>query len=138
MIAIFMLDFVAGMGLPQNLISEKIFPKTYAWFERYRAAVEKAKSSAPEPTTLDGEAAAKYIHASETGQSKLSVDENDPTGLREGSEIEVYGADWGTDYRDRGQLVGLSPDEVTIAVKSRAGAEIRIHAPRTGFKINKL
>jgi hypothetical protein len=133
-----MLDFVAGMGLPQDLISDKIFPKTFAWFERYRAAVEKAKSGATEPTTLDGEAAAKYIHASESKQSKVSVDQKDPSGLKEGTEVEVYGADWGTEYRDRGRLVGLSPDEVTIAVKSKEGAEIRIHAPRTGFKINTV
>jgi hypothetical protein len=133
-----MLDFVAGMGLPQDLISDKIFPKTFAWFERYRAAVEEAKSGATEPTTLDGEAAAKYIHASESKQSKVSVDQKDPSGLKEGTEVEVYGADWGTEYRDRGRLVGLSPDEVTIAVKSKEGAEIRIHAPRTGFKINTV
>jgi hypothetical protein len=133
-----MLDFVAGMGLPQDLISDKIFPKTFAWFERYCAAVEKAKSGATEPTTLDGEAAAKYIHASESKQSKVSVDQKDPSGLKEGTEVEVYGADWGTEHRDRGRLVGLSPDEVTIAVKSKEGAEIRIHAPRTGFKINTV
>lgn len=133
-----MLEFAAGLQLPEEVISEKIFPKTFAWFERYRAAVEKAKSSAPEPTTLDGEAAAKCIHTSESGQVKLSVDEKDPTGLKAGTEIEVYGADWGTEHRDSGRLVGLTPDEVTIAVKSKGGAEIRIHAPRTGFKISKL
>jgi hypothetical protein len=133
-----MLEFVAGMQLPEDIISAKIFPKTFAWFDRYHTAVDTAKADAPEPTTLDGQAAANLIHSSEPTYAQVSVDQKDPTGLIEGAEVEVYAADWGTEHRDRGRLVGLTPDEVTIAVKTQGDAEIRIHAPRTGFKIKEI
>jgi hypothetical protein len=132
-----MLEFVTKLPLPEDIISKRVFPKTFAWFERYRAAVEKATSRASEVKTLDGEAAAKHIHASGFGHSALSVDGGDPARLREGSEVLVYPADWITEHRDQGRLIGLAPDEVTIAVKSKGDVEIRIHAPRTGFKIKE-
>ncbi|KAH7081390.1 hypothetical protein BKA63DRAFT_207414 [Paraphoma chrysanthemicola] len=135
---IFMLDFVSGMELPENLISAKTFPKTFAWLDRYRAAVDQAKTSGREPTTLDGQAAADRIHRSEFGLAKVSVAGDDPTGLREGIDVEVFTADWVTEHKDRGRLVGLASDEVTIAVKSKENVEIRIHAPRTGFKIKEI
>jgi hypothetical protein len=133
-----MLDFVSSMQLPENLVSARIFPRTFAWLERYRAAVEQAKTSGPEPTTLDGQAAADHILRSEFGLAKVSIDGEDPTGLREGTNVEVFTADWVTEHRDRGRLVGLASDEVTIAVKSKESVEIRIHAPRTGFKIKAV
>lgn len=126
------------MQLPSKLISEKQYPKVFAWLTRYRAACEAAKASAPKPTTLEGQAAADHILRSEFAESRGSVDENDPLGLKEGVEVEVYPADWVTEHRDRGRLVGLTPDEVTIAVESKAGVEFRVHAPRTGFKVIEI
>ncbi|KAH4959249.1 hypothetical protein HBI81_192100 [Parastagonospora nodorum] len=136
--ALFMLDFAAGLQLPEDYISAKLYPKVFAWFDRYRAAVDTAKSNAPDPTALDGEAAAAFVHSSGSASAHVSVDAKDPTGLKHGAEVEVYAADWGTEYRDRGRLVGLTPDEVTIAVKTKGKAEIRVHAPRTGFKIREI
>jgi hypothetical protein len=133
-----MLEFVIGMQLPEDVISKKAFPGVFAYVERYQAAVEKAKSNAPQPTPLDGPAAAEQMHRSEVGLAKVSFDTKDPTGLQEGTEVEIYPADWGTEYRDRGRLVGLAPDEVTISVKTRENVELRIHAPRTGFKIKEI
>jgi hypothetical protein len=133
-----MLEFVTGMNLPEDIISEKVFPRAFAYFDRYRAAVEKAKSDAPPPTPLDGPAAAEQIHRSEVGLATVSFDTNDPTGLKEGTEVEMYPADWSTEYRDRGRLVGLALDEVTISVKSKGNVELRVHAPRTGFKIKEI
>ncbi|KAF2030913.1 hypothetical protein EK21DRAFT_100055 [Setomelanomma holmii] len=135
---IFMLDFVTGLQLPENLISAKTFPRTFAWLDRYQAAVEKAKKSGPEPTALDGQAAADHIHRSEFGRAKVSVDGEDPTGLRDGANVEIFTADWVTEHKDRGRLVGLTADEVTIAVTSKENAVIRVHAPRTGFKIKGI
>jgi hypothetical protein len=131
------LDFMSGMQLPEDLISAKVFPKVFAWLDRYRAAIEKAKSSASEPTKLDGESAASNILRSDLGLSRVSVDDHDPTGLNEGEEVEMYPADWLTEHRDRGRLVGLTANEVTIAVEGKKDVEIRIHAPRTGFKIQR-
>jgi hypothetical protein len=132
-----MLDFVSGM-LPEDVVSEKLFPHVFAWLERYRAAVEEAKSTASQPTALDGEAAAKHILESELGHPQIPFDGDDPARLKEGMQVEVYPADWVTEHRDRGQLVGLTADEVTIAVKSKGDVEIRIHAPRTGFKVREI
>lgn len=126
------------MQLPQNLISDRVFPRTFAWLARYRAAVAKAKEAAPKPTEMDGHAAAKHIHGAELLDIQISVDIHDPSGFEDGVEVEVYPADWGTEYRDRGRLVGLTPDGVTIAVKNEKDVEIRIHAPRTGFKIRRV
>jgi hypothetical protein len=126
------------MQLTQDIILEKIFPKTFSWQARYRAAVEDAKTTVPEPTVLDGRAAAEHIHRSDVEDTNPLVDSNDPSGLQEGVEIEIYPADWGCEYRDFGRMVGLTPDEVTIAVQSEKNAEILVHAPRTGFRIKKI
>lgn len=128
-------EFLVDLQLPAEHISEKQYPNVFAWVARYREAREKAKASSPEPTKLDGASAAKHIHSSDFAEDDLSVDVKDALGLKEGTEVEVYAADWGTEHRDRGRLVGLTPDEVTIAVKNKDNSEIRIHAPRTGFKI---
>jgi len=104
---------------------------------RYRAARDEAQASGPKPIELDGKTAANYILGSEFADSGYSVDEKDPLGLREGVEVEVYAADWGSEYRDRGRLVGLTPDEAVVAVTTKDKGEIRIHAPRTGFKIEE-
>ncbi|KAL6710513.1 hypothetical protein ACN47E_008561 [Coniothyrium glycines] len=136
--AVFLLEFLIDLQLPAEHVSDQRYPKTFAWIARYQAARDQAKSSGPEPTVLDGAAAAKQIHASDFVESALSVDADDPLGLKEGAEVELYAADWGTEHRDRGRLVGLTTDEVTIAVKSEENVEIRIHAPRTGFKIKVI
>ena len=126
------------MQLPANVISEKISPKTFAWQERYQKAVAEAKASAPEPAKLDGRAAADRIIGSEAVDNNIFVDSNDPSGFQGGVELEVYPADWGSEHRDRGQMVGLSLDEVTIAVQSKKDVEIRVHAPRAGFKMTEI
>ncbi|KAF2134786.1 hypothetical protein P153DRAFT_329485 [Dothidotthia symphoricarpi CBS 119687] len=136
--AIWAIDWIIDLQPPADIISDTQFPKLFAWHARYRAAVEKAKSTAPKPTTLDGKAAAEHVLGSEFSESKHSVDGNDPLALKEGTEVELYPADWGTEYRDRGRLIGLTPDEVTISVEGRGGVEIRVHAPRTGFKIMEI
>jgi hypothetical protein len=132
-----MLDFASGM-LPEDVVSEKLFPHVFAWLARYHAAVDKAKSSASQPTALDGEAAAKRILESELGHPQTPFDGGDPAKLKEGMQVEVYPVDWVTEHRDQGRLVGLIADEVTIAVKSKGDVEIRIHAPRTGFKVREI
>jgi hypothetical protein len=133
-----MLNFTNALAVPEGLITAKIFPKVFAWLDRYEAAIEKAKSSAHAPTELDGQSAADAVLRSDFGQSKLSVDPNDPTALKEGTEVEVYPADWLTEHKERGRLVGLTADEVTIAVGSKKDVEIRVHAPRTDFKIREM
>lgn len=126
------------MPLPVEFLSDQQFPKVFAWLARYRAARDEAKQSAPKPTVLDGQAAAAQIHRSEFAEASVAVDGNDPLGLREGADVELYPADWGTEHRERGRLVGLTADEVTVAVVNKDEVEIRIHAPRSGFKVREI
>ncbi|KAI8938303.1 hypothetical protein NX059_005955 [Plenodomus lindquistii] len=133
--AVWPLDFCMDLPMPAEVQLEKQFPKTAAWIARYRASRDEAKSSAPKPTMLEGQAAAEMIHRSEYAESDNVIDGDDALGLAAGIEVEVYPAAWGSEHRDRGRLVGLTKDEVTISVQSKGGAQVRIHAPRTGFKI---
>jgi hypothetical protein len=137
-VAIFLLDFVSDMDVPKSTISVQIFPKTFAWLARYRAAVDAAKSASPKPMKLDGQGAADRLHRSELIQANAGFDHSDPTGLKEEIEVEIYAADWGSEHKDRGRLVGLTSDEVTVAVKSKRHVEIQVHAPRNGFKIKEI
>lgn len=132
-----MLDWITNLAVPEGLITAQGFPKVFAWLDRYRAAVAKAKATANGPTALDGQGAADAILRSDFGQSRVSVDPNDVTGLKEGTEVEFYPVDWLTGHRDRGRLVGLTTDEVTIAAPSKKDVEVHIHAPRAGFKIKE-
>lgn len=126
------------MHLPPELISEKQFPRVFAWIARYRAAREQAKAAAPEPTLIDGPTAANQVLGSRFAEEASGVEEGDPLGLERGVQVELYPSDWGTEYRDTGRLVGLTSEEVTIAVQSSSSIEFHVHAPREGFKIKQI
>jgi hypothetical protein len=67
------------------------------------------------------------------------VDENDPLGSRERTEVEIYPTDSGFTHHDRGRLTTLMPKEVTVAsCRGVGGREVRIHAPRTEFRVIKV
>ena len=51
--------------LPPSHFSKEKFPKVYAWVDRFSKAVSTAKSTAPEPTTLNGAEAVKYVTQAE-------------------------------------------------------------------------
>ena len=115
------------------------YPRTHAWIKRFSAAVDKAKSSVPKPVTLKGVEAVEHILQANFAEAEGEVDEKDPLGLKKGQEVEVWPTDTGFKHKDRGTLVALSKDEVVIAILSKTGGkEVRIHAPRTGFRIQAL
>lgn len=131
-------------SLPPKVVSEQKYPKVFAWIQRFRAALDDAGSSAPKPEAVSGPEAVRRVLASEfyedTRQDKLDAND-DALELQEGERVEVYPADWGSEHRDRGRLVRLKKDEVVIGVEAGSGAggrEIRIHAPRTGFRITSM
>ncbi|OCK79439.1 glutathione S-transferase [Lepidopterella palustris CBS 459.81] len=138
--AIWPFDWLVEMkgSMPANVISAKQFPKVYAWIQRFRAALKVAKSTGPKPVSLKGPEAVKLIITAEFAEPNGTVDVNDPLNLKEGMEVEVYPTDSGFTHRDRGRLVTLTPNEVTVATRSRVGdKEVHIHAPRSGFRITK-
>lgn len=118
-------------ALPADLISSKQFPKVFAWIDRFNRAVAEAKGKAPKPTSLKGDASAKRVLGAEFVDREMGVDASDPLQLREGQDVEVWPTDSGFRHRDRGSLIGLDEDEVVIA----AGTGIRLHFPRTGFRV---
>jgi hypothetical protein len=124
--------------MPSHVVSKERFPRVYAWISRFRAALEEAAASAPETMQMNGSQAVASILGSTLDDAHNSVDSDDPLGLTEGTEVELYPTDWGTEHRDSGQLVALTQDEVTVAARSSRAAELRIHAPRTGFRITEI
>ena len=126
-------------ALPPNLVSAKHYPKVFAWHERFSSAIQAAKASGPEPTTLQGDAALNRIIRASYSENDSFVDEEDPLGLKEGSEVEVWPTDTGFKHRDRGRLIGESKGEDVLSIYSEAnGEEIRVHFPRTNFRIERV
>lgn len=138
--AVWPFHWVVGLdgALPEEIFGKEQYPKTHAWIERFSAALKAAKASSPETTSLKGEAAVQQVTQAEFAEGEGEVDGRDPVGLKKGQEVELWPTDTGFKHRDRGRLMGLTKDEVVIAVKTKVGEEVRIHAPRTGFKIQAL
>jgi hypothetical protein len=124
-------------ALPANIISGQQFPKVFAWIERFDKAVSAAAKKAGKPKTIKGLETLKIVSSSEFAESEGSVDENDPTGLKKGQEIEVWPIDSGFSRKDRGRLVTLDGNEIVIDGKTKDGQDVRIHAPRHGFRVRR-
>jgi hypothetical protein len=66
------------------------------------------------------------------------VDANDPTGLRAGDLVTTWPTDSGSAHRETGTLLSLTPREMVISKRTRAGdTEIHVHMPRWGYRIVK-
>lgn len=124
-------------ALPRELISEKSYPKVFAWIARFNGVLKAAKAQAPKPVTLDGDAAAKRILEASFAEKSLGFDPADPLELQHGAEIEVYPIDSGFRHHDRGRVIGLTDDEVVLSTNVKT-AEVRLHFPRTGFRIKTI
>lgn len=136
--AIWPLDWLVDMkgSLPADVVSARQFPRVYAWIERFRAAVKAGKAAAAKPVTLKGPQAVQHILAADFAEPSGGVEADEPLGLTAGSEVDVYPTDTGFSHHERGRLLTLTRSEVTVGVQSRQGGqEVRIHAPRTGFRV---
>lgn len=124
-------------SLPEQYFSDKIYPKTYAWVQRWRSVLKAAKGKALKPVTIKGADAIKHICGASV-TSDLTVDETDPFGLEEGTNVQVWPIESGFNHKDQGRLIGLTKDEVVIAVPTKVGEqEVYLHMPRWGFRIVK-
>lgn len=98
-----------------------------------------AKSSSPKPVTLKGTDAVKFVTQAEFAEPEGRVDDGDPLALKKGQDVEVWPIDTGFKHRDRGLLVALTLKESVVAAQSKVGEkEIRIHHPRTNFRIQAV
>ena len=60
----------------------------------------------------------------------------DPLGLEKGQDVEVWPIDSGFKNHDCGVLSALDSKEVVITTQTKLGRkEVRIHHPRTNFRI---
>ena len=119
-------------SFPEDKISKDIFPKTFAWCQRYRDAVDKA-TNAIKPEEIDGAEAAKRLEKASTSSTK--VEANAASGLKEGQDVEVAPADTGKTGVQKGKLLGLDDIESVVGSKTKSGAQIRVHFPRFNFKV---
>ena len=119
------------------MISEKKYPKVFAWIGRFNDALKAAKAQAAKPATLKGDAALQRILSASFVEKDLGVDHEDPLGLQKGTEVEVFPIDSGSHHHDKGRLIGLTEDEVVLSIQTQ-GKEVRLHCPRAGFRIKAV
>ncbi|KAL4944658.1 hypothetical protein BDV06DRAFT_210084 [Aspergillus oleicola] len=128
-------------ALPEEHISASLFPKVFAWVERFQEAVEKAKKSAREPASLSGEQVAELLQKAAADGSADVIDESDPLvqdkGFKKGQVVQVWPSDTGSRHKTVGKLVGLTAKEITIETVE-GEVSVRVHAPRRGFQVAEI
>lgn len=130
------LETIPG-SLDPAYISERQFPKTFAYIERFRTALQGAQAAMPKPVRLPMTDIMKNMAESSFYESVGEFDANDPLGLKPGEMVSTSPTDTGAGHRDTGKLVSLTPNEVVIAKQTKAapGFEIHVHMPRWGFRV---
>ncbi|KAK5727118.1 hypothetical protein LTR15_003010 [Elasticomyces elasticus] len=124
---------------PPKYFNKAIYPKVYAWCERFQAAVQSAHARAPTVVSLKGSEAVPYLLGRPLAKIDPVVDPSDPLQLRRGALVDLYPTDGGGfTHQDRGTLVKLTKDEVAIEVHAPTGEAVYIHAPRWSFRIEEV
>jgi glutathione S-transferase len=121
-------------SLPEEFVSAKKFPKTYAYIKRFMEEAERRKQQGPKPTRLDGKQMKEKIINARSPPASTTIIDDDPLNLKEGDEVEVYASDYGFTHKDRGTLIGLTISEVVI----RNSVGLHLHFPRWNFKIDRI
>lgn len=128
-------------ALPSESFNKQRYPLVYAWMERFRRAVAAAKSSSEEPKTLSGEEAARLVLSQPFGSLEGKLDASDSTVVREdlkiGDTVMIWPLDTGSSHKDVGRLLAMDRTEVVIETSGKHGS-IRLHAPRRGFKVERV
>ncbi|MCJ1388561.1 hypothetical protein MMC18_001408 [Xylographa bjoerkii] len=138
--AIWPFHWLTGLkgALPPSFVSSKQFPKVFAWIDRFNKVIASTRASAPKPTILKGADAVKHVTHAEFSEPEGQV-VDDPLGLEKGQDVEVWPIDSGFKNHDRGALSALSSREVVIVTQTKIGGkEVRIHHPRTNFRIRAV
>ncbi|KAI5206147.1 hypothetical protein E4T39_02745 [Aureobasidium subglaciale] len=118
----------------EDYLSEKMFPRTYAWIHRFRKALQDAEVKAPEPTALSGKQVFEKIASASVGAFQGGTSYTDPLKLEIGEMVEVYPTDWASHHRDVGELVLLEANQVCI----RNAQGVLVHFPRWNFRIQTV
>lgn len=141
--AVWLLHWLRGIpgALPADQLSERQFPRTFAWVERFDSAVAAARKRLGKAPVLSGEEAARAIVGSPYHEEAAQVARDEPIvqalGLKQGDKVVVYPTDSGSSHKDSGSLVGLGAKEVVFETNSelQGSPAVRVHAPRHGFRV---
>lgn len=141
--AVWLLHWLRGIpgALPADQLSERQFPRTFAWVERFDGAVAAARKRLGRVPVLSGEQAAAAIVGSPYHEEAAQVARAEPIvqvlGLKQGDRVVVYPTDSGSSHKDSGSLVGLDDKEVVFETKAelQGSPAVRVHAPRHGFRV---
>jgi hypothetical protein len=125
-------------ALPPSYISADLFPKVFAWVARFDKVVRDAAKTRGKPKTVTGKEAVAIIEGSGFAESERDVEAGDPLELAKGDMVEVWPTDSGFNHKDRGRLVSLCGREVVIESRTEGGVEVRVHAPRHGFRVRSV
>lgn len=137
MIGVFVAEWLANTkgSLPDELVSDIIFPRVYAWIRRFQEAIKEAKATAPEPTKLKGKEAAEQILSAGFAEPEAQVNSADAQdSLHKGDHVEVFPVDTGFSHREKGVLLGLTGDEIVVGLENG----LRLHTPRIGFRVRHI
>lgn len=133
-----------GFGTAASLFTEDQFLLLLNWFAAIKSAIVVAKTTAPnggKPPKIPAVDAARLIHSATPDQIK--VDAKEPMlasagvggWLSLGDRVEVAPNDTGMKPVQKGTLVGLDAEAISIEVRT-AGGSCRVHAPRLGFSVS--
>lgn len=127
--------FTLPGSLPEDVVSEKLFPKTYALINRFMDVVDAARKKNGKIQKVKGDEAAEKIYASAYAEEPVKALDNDPSGLKKGTEVLVHPTDSGVQNKDKGTLISMDWEEIVIEVQGQSGKMCRVHAPRHGFRV---
>ncbi|KAH6985994.1 hypothetical protein BKA56DRAFT_670211 [Ilyonectria sp. MPI-CAGE-AT-0026] len=128
-------------ALPKDRFSPTVYPRVYAWIQRFQDALSTAKKKVGKPATLNGDEAAQTILQAPFSGNERVVDAEDAVviaqGLQKGDRVRVWPTDTGSSGRDEGKLVAIDAREVVYET-GEGGRIVRVHAPRHGFRVKKV
>ncbi|RDW57888.1 glutathione S-transferase family protein [Aspergillus mulundensis] len=128
-------------ALPEEHISSHLFPKVFAWIDRFQKAFGEAQKALRAPETLSGERVAELLEGAAAEESKDVVDASDPlvqaSGLLKGQVVQLWPTDSGARHKTVGRLLGLTDKEITIET-FEGDVSVRVHAPRRAFQVAAL
>jgi glutathione S-transferase len=99
-------------------------PRIVSWMDRIKAIGHGTRTDIPGSAALD-------IAKSAT-PAAVSVDGNDPSGLKAGQKLTVTPDDTGK-VPVSGVLVGLKPDRISLVRTDPRVGEVIVHFPRAGY-----
>lgn len=134
------LSKIPGAFSKKDQLSEKQFPKVFAWVDRFDKATGAAAKKLG-AAGISGEEATKTIVAApyfdETGRVLETEAIVQTLGLKQGDRVIVFPSDYGMTHKDSGNLLSIDEKEVVFETKAQVAGSptVRVHAPRLGFRI---